>query len=170
MFIELRFGLCVAVMMAVSAWGQTSGDLSAKYSALNAYEVRPGILMTAKYAENGQACEMVLETRHYHAPGQSDVGSYIPLNMENQLIDELAPPTERGPATSKWLRNSFMAGGVSYMERDFENVLVIIHGTYSCDQEQSNGRVSCPNGGTQVIEIRWKTRTCASSGATVRKR
>ncbi|HEY6253859.1 MAG TPA: hypothetical protein VI685_28215, partial [Candidatus Angelobacter sp.] len=136
------------LILAMSAWSQTSADLNAKYPTLNAYEVRPGILMTAKYAEDGQVCEIVVEPRQYHTPGQPDTGPYIPLNLQDQLIDELAPPAERGPATSKWLKNSFMAGGVSHTERDFANVLVVIDGTYSCDQKQSNGQVSCPNGGT----------------------
>ena len=141
-------------LVAVSAWGQTAGDLAAKYRSVSAYEVRPGVLMTAKYAEDGQVCEIALQRRY--SPDQSDADSTIPPKLEAELIDELAPEAERGPATSRWLRNSFVAGGVTHTERDFANVLVVIDGTVS--------------EGIKTVMIHWKKRTCASSVATASKK
>lgn len=135
-------------LIAVSAWGQTADDLAIKYHSISAYEVRPGLLMTAKYAEDGQVCEMVLQRRY--AEDQTDADSTIPRKLEEQLIDELVP--EKGPATSRWLRNSFVAGGVTHTERDFANVLVVIDGTVS--------------EGDKVVTIRWKGRTCAAPKPT----
>jgi hypothetical protein len=137
------------VLAAVFANGQTSDNLAAKYPVIPAYKVRPGILMTAKYAGDGQVCEMVLERRY--TPDQTDADSTIPGKVEDQLIDELAPTVERGPATSRWLKNSYVAGGVTHTERDFENVLIEIDGTASA--------------GDKVVVIHWKKRTCADAKA-----
>jgi hypothetical protein len=118
--------------------------LAAKYPVVSAYEVSPGILMTAKYAEDGQVCEMVLQRRYM--PDQTDADSTISVKLQDRLLDELASPTERGLATSRWLGNSFAAGGITHKERDFENVLIEIDGTVS--------------GGDRFVMIHWKKRTC----------
>lgn len=56
--------ICVLVLaLVVTALGQTSADLSAKYSQVTAYKVRPAVLMMASFAANGQVCEMTLEKR-----------------------------------------------------------------------------------------------------------
>lgn len=138
------------VLIAVFASGQTSDNLAAKYPSISAYRVRPGLLMTARFAGDGQVCEMVLERRY--TPDQTDADSTIPSKLEDQLIDELVPTAERGSsATGRWLNNSFVAGGVTHRERDFENVLIEIDGTVS--------------GGDKVIVIHWKKRTCADAKA-----
>lgn len=57
--------ICVLLLILVgAALGQTSTDLSAKYSRVAAYEVRPHVLMTARFAADAQVCEMTLEKRH----------------------------------------------------------------------------------------------------------
>ncbi len=153
--------LLVCVAIAASALGQTAGDLAAKYPSVSAYKVRPGILMTATYAEDGQVCEMVLQRRYM--PDQTDADSTIPAKQEERLIEELVPEDARGPATSKWLTNSSVGGGVMHTEKDFENVLVKIDGTYSCTEGKSGSKPDCGHGGTSVITIRWKKRACAVS-------
>src|SRR5215471_1931155 len=124
---------CLWLLLSIAASGQTATDMSAKYPALSAYEVRPGILMTANYADDGQVCEITLQ--RYYSPNQKDADSTIPAKLEDQLIDELAPEAERGPASNRMKWNGFTAGGVSHAERDFANVLVVIDGTYSCSEE-----------------------------------
>jgi hypothetical protein len=42
------FTLAAIVLTALFSNGQSSNDLSARYAAASAYQVRPGILMTAK--------------------------------------------------------------------------------------------------------------------------
>lgn len=137
------------LMIAVIACGQTSSELAAKYPVVAAYEVRPGILMTAQYAKDGQICEMVLETRHYRTPDEIDLSSTIPPGLIDQLTDEMVPASERGPATNRWLTNSHVAGGVSHVQRDFENVLIERDGSAST--------------GDEIVIIRWKKRTCPTA-------
>jgi len=62
--VKSLLALGVIGVLTASVAGQTSDNLVAKYPAISAYEVRPGILMTAKYAGDGQVCEMVLERRY----------------------------------------------------------------------------------------------------------
>ena len=141
------FTLSAMILTAFLSNGQSSDNLSARYAVVSAYQVRPGILMTAKYAEDGQVCEMVLQ-RHY-TPDQTDADSTIPAKLEAELIEELAPAVTRGPAISRWLKNSFVAGGVTHTERDFENIQVEIDGTVSA--------------GDKIVVIHWKKRTCAAT-------
>jgi hypothetical protein len=140
-------------MVAVPACGQTSGDLATKYPVVSAYEVRPGILMTAKYAEDGQACEITLEKRH-QTPEKIDLGSTIPRERVKQLIDELVPASEKGQPTKRYLKGaeSTIGGGVVDTESEFENVSIQIVGSTS---------ESCDSG-DEVVTIRWKKRTCAA--------
>ena len=49
--------------IAVVALGQTSADVSAKYRQVTSYEQRPDVVMTPKYAADGQVCEMALARR-----------------------------------------------------------------------------------------------------------
>ena len=56
--------VCVLLLtLVVAALGQTSSDLSAKYPQVTAYKVRPDVLMTARFAADGQVCEMTVEKR-----------------------------------------------------------------------------------------------------------
>jgi hypothetical protein len=142
-------------LVAPSLTAQTSEDLGAKYPAVAAYEVRPGVLMTVRYAEDGQACEVTLEKRHSSSKDRDiDLGSNIPSKLVDELTDELAPQADRGPATSRYLSpDSYVAGGVSYIKRDFQNVSIEVHGDTS---------TSC-DGGDKVVVIRWKKRVCVAS-------
>ena len=145
------FAFCLALVVA--AGGQTSDKLSVKYPLVQAYEVRPGILMTPKYAEDGQVCEMIVEKRHQTAT-TTDLGSTIPRDLVKELIDELVPPTERGRPTKRYLRGdseSTIAGGVENTDSDFENVAIRIVGSAS---------LSC-GAGDEVVIIQWKKRICA---------
>jgi hypothetical protein len=147
--------VCVVIAATASALGQTSDDLAAKYPAVSAYEVRPRILMTARYTRDGQVCELSLERRHTTPKDKEiDLGSNIPAKLVDELTEELVPASERGPETSRYLSpDSFVFGGISYTKKDFENISIEIHGSTS---------ESC-NGGEEVVIIRWRKRTCGAT-------
>jgi hypothetical protein len=161
--ISFRVLLCWLIGVA-SALGQTSTELASKYSQVPAYEIRPGILMTARYAEDGQVCEMVIEKRH-ETPAKTDLSSAIPRQVVKQLIDELVPPAERGKPSKPYFKEdaeSTISGGVEDRESDFENVSIKVVGSVS---------QSCDSG-DEVIVIRWKKRACGASktvGSALRK-
>jgi hypothetical protein len=165
--------ILVFLSSRIPALGQSAADLAAKYPSLSAYEVRPGILMTAKYTEDGQVCEMVLEARHYQTPQNIDFGSVIPAKLEDRLIDELVPTSERGEPKHRWSNkepkdawvdpDSFIAGGRSYTKRSYENVTVEEHGYYACHENpysKPKGNLDCSEGGDEVVVIRWTKRSC----------
>jgi hypothetical protein len=157
MSVKPCLGLCLVVVFAASAWGQTAADISAKYPVVNAYEVRPGILMTTKYAGNGQVCEMVLEKRHKTVE-KTDFGSTIPHELVRQLLDELVPTVDRGKTTKRYLRGdseSTISGNVEITESEYENVSIEILGSLSPGAS-----------GDMVVTIHWKKRTCAAPQAT----
>jgi hypothetical protein len=168
--------LFALAFLAVSAWGQTAADLAAKYAAVSAYEVRPGILMTAKYAADGRICEMVLEPRHYQSGDGVDLEVVFPAKLEKEVIDELVPLAERGEPIHRWSKkepkdswldpDSYMAGGMSYYKRSYENVSIEQHGYYRCHDDQNSkktdGKLDCSEGGDEVVVIRWTKRSCTA--------
>jgi hypothetical protein len=55
---------CILLLtLAVTALGQTSAELRAKFPQITSYKVRPDVLMTARFAADGQVCDMTLEKR-----------------------------------------------------------------------------------------------------------
>jgi len=88
---------CTVILALVgTAWGQTSADLSAKFPSFTAYKVRSDVLMTARFAADGQVCEMTLEKR-----AQTDSGTILGTSSFSEeevrgLIDDLAPEGVRG--------------------------------------------------------------------------
>ena len=155
--LKTLLALSLVTMSGLLASGQTPADLSARYPAVSAYEVRPGILMTALYSADGQVCQMTIERRH-STPKEKDIdlSSTVSRKVIDQLTDELVPANERGQARSRWLDDdSYVAGGVSNVKRTFENVSIEIVGSTS---------QSC-NGGDEVVIIRWTKRACAETVA-----
>ncbi len=82
---QLLLAVMVIAMFGVSAFGQTPTDLQRKYGTLtNVFEVRPGVLMTVKYGDDGQASEMVIEKRH-----TTDGGINLNGALSEALVKEL---------------------------------------------------------------------------------
>ena len=163
--VATAFIVCVLV---TSLGGQTSQQLAAKYPLVSAYEVRPGILMTTKSASDGQVCEMVVESRHYRPPNNVDLGSTIPSNLSEELINELVPTAERGkPTKSRWL-SSDVGGGVIHTSQEYENVSIELYGSSCTVVELSQKkRHQCDTVGDEVVVIRWKHRACVAPTSTV---
>jgi hypothetical protein len=79
---------------------QTAGEIENKYQAEGAgYIVRPGVFMTAKYADSGQMCEATIKT--HATPGvesrqqelmNSGNGTWLmPWKIVDAVMKELAP-------------------------------------------------------------------------------
>jgi hypothetical protein len=155
----MRLGvlICFVGLNILCPSGQTSSELGAKYPELRAYEVRPGILMRAEYAVDGQVCRITLEKYHATSKGV-DLDSVIPTELTEQLIDEVAPSTERGKrldSFGKWGYESTISGNLLVKDASYENVSIEIAGTLS----------TCRSG-DMVVTVRWRKRTCAAVGAS----
>lgn len=141
------FVLFLMIGIAAIAWGQTSADLNAKYRQVTSYELRPGIVMTPKYAADGQVCEMNLERRQKTATGVT-FGVSISEKEVKELVDELVPESKRGRNLTKLL-NISVDGGFVTTEYTYENVLVRVYG------------ITRPVPEDRVVTITWPKRVCS---------
>jgi len=149
--------ICILLLTLVAAaLGQTSADLSAKYPHVTAYKVRPDVLMTARFAADGQVCEMTLEKRQ-----KTDAGIVFGDTFSEQevqsLVDDLVPEGGRGRNLTKAL-NGTVDGSFMTTEYTYENVLVRVYG------------LTRPSGaaGDRVIIVTWPKRSCGEVQAAAR--
>ena len=71
--LRLTWIIFLLFLTVLSIQAQSSDNLRAKYgSPMEAYEIRPHILMTVKYADDGRVYEYVIEARH-SSPRQSNL-------------------------------------------------------------------------------------------------
>ncbi len=119
-----------------------------KYKRVEAYEVRPGVLMMPAYSANGRVCMVVLQKEHY-VNGVADLDSTLPREVVTQIFDELVPPSERGPLTTnkEFDRLSVYTGNSVTSLHDYENVSFGI-----------SRLASSP--GDIVAVIQWRGRAC----------
>ena len=88
---------CILLLIvAATAWAQTSTDLSAKFPKITAYKIRPDVLMTARFAADGQVCEMALEKRQKTDNGIDLFTKFFAETEVRSLMDDLVPENERG--------------------------------------------------------------------------
>jgi hypothetical protein len=100
----------------------------ARYKAVEAYEVRPGILMFPTYSEDGEVCEIGLE-RRYYSRGMISVDSTLAREDIDAIVDELAPASERGPKSQNPLDSLMLVVGSGRTAfEQYENVTVEIEG------------------------------------------
>jgi hypothetical protein len=132
-----------------SVVAQTPNELEAKYgSAVNAYVIRPGLLMTARQTVTGQPCEMsIIEAR---TPG-SNISARTALTYEivPKLIDELIPERERGKKIRSYglVQVTGMTGQVFF---NYENVSIELVQNFQPSKGWSDN----------VLKIEWKNRGC----------
>ena len=119
-----------------------------RYKRVEAYEVRPGILMMPRYAADGQVCEVAIQKDHYFN-GMIQYDSTLPRRVVIQILDELAPPAERGPLTinDELARLSLYAGNSVTSFLDYKNVSLDVSRPTSSPDDI-------------VAMIQWKGRSC----------
>jgi hypothetical protein len=91
--------LRVVIGVSICAWGHSAAEIAKKYSALEVYEIQPGIWMSPSYALDGRVCEMVLEKRHATKTLDKttiDEDTSFTRDLVKALVDELVPASERG--------------------------------------------------------------------------
>ena len=145
--------ICILLLtLAVAALGQTSADLSAKYPNV-AYRIRPHVLMTARFAADGQVCEMTLEKGQ-----RTDTSIPYDDSFSNEevrsLMDDLAPEGQRGRDLTGRFQGTIEGLGYTTVYT-YENVLVHVYGI----RQLGAGQVG--TGGYKVIVITWRNRTCS---------
>jgi hypothetical protein len=125
----------------------------AKYKAVEAYEIRPGVLMIPSYSSDGQVCEIGLEKLHY-SPEIIRLDSSLSRKEIDDIFDELVPADERGPR-SKDLLGTLITGssGSQTTNIDFRNVSIQIY----CAAVRDKGGITVDE---VAATLKWKNRTC----------
>ena len=85
----------IASICLLACFAGVSSDRMQKYHALEAYEIRPGIIATPVYTASHDLCEVSIEKRHYSNNGV-DMDATMPKEQILSLFDELVPKEERG--------------------------------------------------------------------------
>lgn len=145
----LGISCLIVAILGVSATHQ----FLATYPRVEAYEIRPGVLAMPKYADDGELCQVAIEKLHV----QQDVVELgvptMPRATVLEMIDELAPPSERGKAISQLAGFDYIDvvnGTADISAANYENVLVQIHGSTSAS-------------GDVAVVLDWNRKACASS-------
>jgi hypothetical protein len=128
----------------------------AKYKAIEAYEIRPGILVMPRYSADGQVCEIGLEKLHY-SPEMIRLDSSLSRNEIDQIFEELVPSGERGPKPTNLLAqgSTIISGRGTATDEEYQNVSIEIFGNFS----PADGK----DGATEdqvAATLKWKNRKC----------
>ena len=146
-------GVLLAVMLFSLSFNRNQEDF-AKYRAVEAYEIRPGVLMMPRYSADGHVCEIGLEDLHY-SPGLVKLDSQLSPAMIDQIFGELAPEDERGPRTKGFERTLITGSGFGQTETtDFERVSLQIYRKVLSDKKKE---ISV---GNPIAVIHWKGHEC----------
>jgi hypothetical protein len=157
---------CILLLTLVAtAGGQTSSDLSAKFSQITAYKIRPDVLMTARFAADGQVCEMALEKRQKTDNGIDLFTKFFAETEVRSLMDDLVPENERGRNLTPLL-NGTVDGSLMTLEYTYEKVRVVVSGNA---RSHDAGYGKNPwDVGYRVIIITWPKRPCGEVQSAAR--
>jgi hypothetical protein len=130
---------------------QTSGELRQKYkitSAVESFEVRPGIIATVLYSENGEAVELFIKPRLFYTNDLSK--KEMPFKVFEGILDEFVPVGKRGKLCGEV---DTVSGRNHYLHTTYENVSVysVIHNR------------GADNATASMIQIRWEKTYCPSA-------
>ena len=82
-----------ALWFTPSLFAQTASDFQKNYAHHDVYELRPGVQMAARFAANGQVCEIRLEPTYF---GKDKVDLRFGISDVESLLNEVIPQSERG--------------------------------------------------------------------------
>jgi hypothetical protein len=117
-------GLASTIVLLVTSASPQRSRFSA-YKAVEAYEVRPGILMMPTYSTNGQVCEIGIQKRNY-SPDVVRVDSDLSRMEIDEILENLVPDNERGPKSQIFSGREVITrtGPGMTTNIDFENVSI----------------------------------------------
>lgn len=142
------------LLASLPALAQSSSDFERRYGKPDnhlvqriGFAVRPGIIMTASFASDGQVCEVVIEPKRVTESG-IDLERRIPAAVMREIVDEIVPPAQRGQQIrSITLGNYSSISWDNYEKVSIHSLLVGV------------GRPEADLTITEV-SIKWKDRQC----------
>jgi hypothetical protein len=144
--------LLAVIFLPVSGVAQTATELRQKYkvsSSIESYDVRPGIIATISYGEDGQVASILI------APpvAYDTIGipkNEMPLKLVEEVLNELVPVSKRGEVCDDY--GAMCSGSFLCSQRvDFENVSISssVRGIWKPNV------VSPPNATVRYVLIEW---------------
>ena len=136
------------LLVTFSAVSQTTDELRKKYGLPDAefFVVRSGITVTARYAANGRACEILIEPKRPLMPDKDHPATMSP-ETSTKIIDEIVPLSQRGP----FIRDITFTGGCSSLRvTDYGDVQITR--MRECPPERTSMETS--------VHIKFKKATC----------
>gem|GEM_PF-1546209 len=119
---SLPASLLVVAFISLPVFAQTSDELRHKYkvsSVVESYEVRPAIIATAFFGEDGQAVSLSIRPRLFYADTSSKYA--MSLSVAQGILGELVPVEKRGKLCSD---GGFESGRNYYRTLLYENVQI----------------------------------------------
>ena len=138
------------VFLATLGAAQTQGQLEEKYPKVNAYLVRPNILLTARYSADERVCEMALQPVRW----TGDTVLLFPLSEEEtiRVVEEIVPESDRGKKLGGLLgtddKVSAFHGHSFTTPYTYEKITVNFAGTAD------------KGGANMVAVVTWRDRSC----------
>jgi hypothetical protein len=142
--------LLLTLFISLSISAQTSGELHQKYkstSAVESFEVRPGLIASVFYSEDGQPVEVLIRSRLFYT---SNVAlTEMPLSIFEEVVVEFAPLAKRGKLCEE---TDSVSGRNHYVHTTYENISLysVIH-----NRGQENATAS-------MVQIRWDKVVCTN--------
>ena len=148
-------GSVVAVLLLLAA-ANLDREKFAKYKAVEAYEIRPGILMMPRYSAEGQVCEIGLEKLHY-SPEKIRLDFDLPRQDIEQIFDDLVPSAERGPKPTTLLEQGMttVSGRGMISDEEYQNVSIRIFGKITSADGKDGASLD-----EVAATLTWKNRKC----------
>jgi len=148
-------GLACVCMLLFPVIRPQGGDRFSKYQPVEAYEIRPGILMMPRYSSDRQVCEVEIEKRHY-SNGTVYLDSTLPRDTIIQIIEELVPLGERGPREKDFETDLILHTGPGMTtSSEYENVSIQIYSEVLPASRKGN-----TVRGDIIALVHWKNRNC----------
>jgi hypothetical protein len=109
-------------LSGIVATAQTASDLAARYGNPDAeqFVVRPGITLTARYAADRTACEILIEPEH-STQQPDDKEPSMATDTVSTIIDELIPESERGILLNRRIESM---GASEYDTAEYQNMTI----------------------------------------------
>jgi hypothetical protein len=145
-------GLCCYLVVVLS--GGRQDPVFSKYKAIEAYEVRPGLLMTPRYSGDGQVCEIGL-ARLLYTPEKIRTDSAFGENEIQDVLLELVPLKDRGPKKENSLVDFVQSGRTIQVTENYEKVWITTVGL----QSSRSTKNSIPKEDFVTV-VKWKERKC----------
>jgi hypothetical protein len=125
MMMRLILSICLLAFVV-----SPSGDRFRNYHAVEAYEIRPGVMISPVYIVGRDVCEISIEKRHY-SNNNVDLDAAMSKAQILSLFDELVPQEERGQPGGMIPGNTEITdidSGMLTTSIPYENVTLAIYG------------------------------------------